>query len=266
MKTLVIAVAIVSVTAAGALLAQTQGENTQPARPLAPAPVVRVHSTGYPTSERNFESLTVAHATYTEDFAKKPGFGSGRILYLPSQDLITLAGKTYRFDTPELVGLENDPVVYRRTGMMQNITVAIMSKAELRSRLTRRGLTAVESNAIVKLRAGKDLITQPEEIAYDLGGNQVAHGKGIRAIGALRAQEGCAKCHGVKEGTLLGAFSYSLIPTNLVAVSTPDAIRSTKPQTPQPRVTPAGGTNLNITMAPNAKKAFKGSIASVGGR
>lgn len=266
MKTLVIAVIVVSTIATGVLLAQTQAERSQPAKPLSPPPAIQSNWQGFPKDpDRNFESLAIAHAAYTEDFAKKPGFGSSRIIFLPGQDYVTLAGKTYRFSTPELVGLENEPVVYRRTGGMQNITVAIMSKAELRSRLTRRALTSVESNAVVQLRAGKDLVTHKEQVPIYAFDKEVGHAMGIRAIGALRAEQNCAHCHGVKEGTLLGAFSYALTPTNLVAMSAPDTSRPTKPQTPQPRVTPpVGGTNLNITLAPNARKTLKGSLASVG--
>jgi len=269
MKTLVLAVIVVSTIGTGVLLAQTQAEKNQPAKPPSPTPAIQRTWNGFPKEpDRNFASLALAHAAYTEDFAKKPGFGSSRIMFLPGQDYVTVAGKAYLFSTPELVGLENEPVVYRRTGGVQNITVAIMSKAELRSRLTRRALTSVESNAVVQLRAGKDLVTHKEQVpVYALNGSESGHAVGIRAVGALRAQEGCAHCHGVKEGTLLGAFSYALTPTNLVAMSTPDTIHSTKPQGPQPRVTPpVGGTNLNITLSPNATKVLQGSLASVSGR
>ena len=33
-----------------------------------------------------------------------------------------------------------------------------------------------------------------------------------RVVGALRATAACAKCHEVSVGTLLGAFSYTLVP------------------------------------------------------
>lgn len=259
MKTLTIAVIIVSNAVSGVLLAQTQAQSQ---------PKVAAASALFPGAGRTFETFASAHSVYTEDFAKKPGFGSGRMFFLPPQDYVTVAGQTYRFSTPELVGLENEPVVYQRSGGIQEISVAIMSKAELRSSLKRRALTSVESNAVVELRAGKDLVTHKEQVpVYAFGDIEQGTAMGIRAIGALRAAENCAHCHGVPKGALLGAFSYALTPTNLVAMSAPDATRSTKPQPLRPIVNPSTmGTNQSFTMVPNLKSSLSRSIASVSAR
>lgn len=246
MKTLIIAVVIiVSNTTTSVLHAQTQA---QPAS--QPPHVIQLGEGGFPKGpDRNFGGLAVAHAAYTEDFAKKPGFGSSRIVFLPGQDYVTIDGRTYRFNTPELLGLENKPVAYQRAGGIQNLSVAVMSKAELRSRLARRPLTSVESNAVVQLRAGKDLVTRPEQYKTHVSsGRAVGRTMGIRAIGSLRAQANCAQCHGVKEGTLLGAFSYALVPTNALAgISSPPS-RPATPQRLRPP-TPVVGTNLSFTLS-----------------
>lgn len=164
---------------------------------------------------RTFTSLGTIHDSYSDDFAKKPGFGSSRILYLPTQDFFTLNGEGYRFGSPDLLGLEDEPIAYQRLAF-ENITMAVVSKKELRSRLQRRPLTAAEFSAVAELRAGKDLVTMPTpvELVTEHGTNRIT---GLLAVGALRAKAQCAECHQVKEGTLLGAFSYTLVPTNTTA-------------------------------------------------
>lgn len=250
MKTLIIAVIIVSSTATSVLRAQTQAQPTPQVTPLSQPRVTQLGETGFPKGpDRIFANLANAHAIYTDDFAKKPGFGRSRVVFLPGQDYVTIDGLTYHFNTPELLGLENEPVAYQSAGGVETVSVAIMSKQELRSRLTRRPLTAVESNAVVELRAGRDLVTRQEEVeAHVFNGREVGRTLGVRAIGSLRAQGTCAHCHGVKEGTLLGAFSYALVPTNaLTDISSPQ-VRPVAPQLPRPP-TPVVATNLSFTLS-----------------
>lgn len=263
MKTFIFAAAIVSALTPAALFAQTPAATPQAVQVRLEASVFA----GLPkTPDRNFASLSAAHEAYTQDFASKPGFGSSRIVFLPGQDFVTIDGSVYRFNTPDLIGLENDPVVYQRAGGIQNLSVDVMSKKELRSRLTRRPLTAVESNAIVELRAGKDLVTRREQVQV-LVFNRAEAGRveGIHAIGSLRAAANCAHCHGVKEGTLLGAFSYTLVATNMVAAKIPAPVKPAGTPIPSQPVQPVG-TNLNFTLTEQFKAVLAGAFAAAAGR
>ena len=58
--------------------------------------------------------------------------------------------------------------------------------------------TAFESAALDSLAKG-------EELVY------IQNGRSVLALGALRARENCTKCHEVRRGALLGAFSYEFL-------------------------------------------------------
>ncbi len=172
-----------------------------------------VHSSADRGRTRAFTNLNAMHASYEVDFATRPGFGFSRVMYLPPQDFITYNGETYRFATPDLLGLEDEPIAFRKTGGIDGFSMALMSKKELRKFLQRRPLTLSESNALVELRAGRDLVVTPSLVVGDAAhGNNVVGG--LAVVGALRAKAQCAECHQVREGTLLGAFSYTLVPAN----------------------------------------------------
>ena len=169
------------------------------------------------TKTRTFTNFDTMHDAYFDDFAKKPGFGASRIMYLPPRDYFTLNGETYRFAAPDLLGLEDEPVGYQRP-WGANITAAVMSKKESRAALKHRTLTSAELSAVAELREGKNLVTMTQPLAL-VGKHGTNYVTGVLAVGALRAKAQCAACHQVKEGTLLGAFSYTLVPTNTVAPS-----------------------------------------------
>jgi len=58
--------------------------------------------------------------------------------------------------------------------------------------------TDAEVAALEKLRAGEQVILTGDSDRRYL-------------LGAIRATADCTKCHGVREGTLLGAFRYPLV-------------------------------------------------------
>lgn len=62
-----------------------------------------------------------------------------------------------------------------------------------------RPLNAFERQAIQQLRADKDLVVDAKPAR-------------VRMVGSLRATNDCRECHQVPRGTLLGAFSYELLP------------------------------------------------------
>ncbi|MBI3881140.1 MAG: hypothetical protein HY301_13895 [Verrucomicrobia bacterium] len=225
-----------------------------------PTPVtVTIGSVPVRGSVRTFSNLAAAHDSYSVDFASKPGFGASRTIYLPPQDFLTFKGEAYHFNAPDLIGLENEPVAYQRSGPVVDLSITVLSKKELRALLRQRPLTAGESKAVGQLRAGSELVTMPQEITlHDVRGHQTGTVAGLLAVGALRAKANCAECHGVKEGTLLGAFSYTLMSSNLWAMQTQilekqfrDLAKPPTIQGPRPTPPPGPATNLNITLTPN---------------
>ena len=62
-----------------------------------------------------------------------------------------------------------------------------------------RPLDAFERQAIEQLRADKDLVVDAQPAR-------------VRMVGSLRATNDCRACHQVPRGTLLGAFTYELLP------------------------------------------------------
>jgi hypothetical protein len=61
----------------------------------------------------------------------------------------------------------------------------------------KRELTPFETEALKKLREGSDVVLQ-------------SSAKEMHVLGAVRARKDCLTCHEVKEGFLLGAFTYTL--------------------------------------------------------
>ncbi len=194
---------------------------TNPAGPAEPVlePFLQEEIVEFPGAgrarTRTFTDLPKMHDAYFHDFASKPGFGASRIMQLPPQDYLTFNGETYRFAAPNLLGLEDQPLAYLRPPG-DIFTARLMSKKQSRALLKRRALTETELRAVAELRQGKDLVTLPGRVTVlnEHGTNVVA---GVLAVGALRAKGQCATCHQVKEGALLGAFAYTLVPTNSVA-------------------------------------------------
>lgn len=69
---------------------------------------------------------------------------------------------------------------------------------ELRDAPT-RALDPFETRSLDRLRSEEDLVIDdtPER---------------VRMVGSLRASGNCLRCHSVRRGELLGAFSYELVP------------------------------------------------------
>ncbi|MEM9701358.1 MAG: hypothetical protein AAF907_02790 [Planctomycetota bacterium] len=94
----------------------------------------------------------------------------------------------WRLRRLELIGLllHDEPVAYPSDDLPR------MNAAD---RKVTRPLTAFERTALAELEAGAWVVASERSDR-------------LRALGALPAAAGCAECHGVAEGTLLGAFSY----------------------------------------------------------
>ncbi len=165
---------------------------------------------------RQFHSFESMHEEYSQRFQTTPGFGLSRVMKLPKLNELSLPDVTYTIKLPDLISLDGEPVVYRSSGMNM-ISMNVLTNDTTRPHIAKRALTVEEAAAIERLRAGEHITLLPAQVSppFQLeaaaanAANQVS---GLVAIGALRANSDCAKCHGVKEGTLLGAFSYQLIP------------------------------------------------------
>ncbi len=188
------------------------------ARPVAKAKTAAgpalLSAHGYGKPDRQFDSAEAMHTDHIHRFETAPGFGMSRIMIMPRASELTLAYDTYLVPKPDLIALESKPIAYKSRAEM--ISLASLTNRTTRARLETRPLSELETKAIASLREGRNLVVQPTTFPVETlrGTHEVA---GLLAVGALRAKASCAKCHEVAEGTLLGAFSYTLYQTATVA-------------------------------------------------
>ena len=155
---------------------------------LAPAPV---------QVAPGFDFL-MAHDDNTLDFLNPVDFG-----YIRDRDHVAgfrphqfhdnpKAPPRWRVTRLELVGLlkYDEPEVYLS---------ADLPRMDELSQAPARPPDAFEREALVKLRDGEDLVVQ-EALRQ------------MRMLGSIRAAYQCLRCHDVRRGELLGAFSYRLSP------------------------------------------------------
>lgn len=171
-----------------------------------------------------FPSPAAMQAEFVRRFEASPGFGFSRVLrpvFLAPTPMLVWGGTAYEVRPPELVGLEDDPLVYvpREHGAFgRHLTSTNETRAELRRRFTHRPLTALETNLVLALREGHDLIVATNRVATpEASIERLATAPNLFVLGALRAGKTCAECHQCKEGALLGAFAYDLKPISIPA-------------------------------------------------
>lgn len=182
---------------------------------------------GYGKPDRRFDSAEAMHADHFHRFETAPGFGVSRIQVMPRASELTLAYETYLVPKPDLIALEDKVTAY--ISPMEMISVAALTNRTARARLQKRSLSELETKAIASLREGRNLVVQPTKFPIEtLQGTQEI--SGLLAVGALRANASCAKCHEVAEGTLLGAFSYKLYQTSTATAQTVQS--APEPETP----------------------------------
>ena len=194
-----------------------QQPEPQPKRPDAKRKVSApafLTAHGYGKPDRRFDSAEAMHADHIHRFETAPGFGMSRVMVMPRASELTLAYETYLVPKPNLIALETKPVAYKSP--IEMISVASLTNRTMRARLQTRPLSELETKAIASLREGRNLVVQPAKFPMEtLNGTREI--SGLLAVGALRAKASCAKCHEVAEGTLLGAFSYTLYQTGTFA-------------------------------------------------
>ena len=153
-------------------------------------------------------SLEAVQAEYLKRFVESPGFGASRILRprfnLPVQ--LVLSGTAWQVPPPQLIGLEDAPLVYLHNG--SGPSKADLSDHALRKLLGRRPLTATETNLVAALRAGANLALATNRVEVVEEGRSLVREEWL-ALGALRAGRDCAACHQCEQGRLLGAFTYT---------------------------------------------------------
>lgn len=197
--------AVVVVATAG--LPPEVQENAKPASPPAQKP----------PAEPLPQALVDFHAAHIHEFETTPGLGFARMGRMSISTPVIFGGVSYRSPKPDLIALETKPVAYRSTtGEM--IGLRTLNDPNQRKRMHLRPITAAETSAIAELRDGAHLVRQNATIkAFTPTG--IADVSGIRVVGALRAKATCARCHECPEDTLLGAFSYTLLPQGFVPYS-----------------------------------------------
>lgn len=204
---------LVKATAALALLGVTvalagvyQDGEPKP-QPPPPAPEPKIEDL---LPKLDLEPLKALHNVQLHQFQIAPGFGLQRFRSLPIAHEVVLGGIKYVVPKPDLIALEKAPTAYQSKS--ETISMADVSSRKLRGLYKTRELTKEETTGISELREGKEVVLQPTRVAARsaTGGVEV---DGFRALGAMRASVGCAKCHECAVGTLLGAFSYTLTPS-----------------------------------------------------
>ena len=168
-----------------------------------------------------FKSLEAMQAEFVRRFEASPGFGLSRVIrpvYLAPTPALVWDGVNYPVVPPELVALEDDPIVYAprehaafQIGISTNVT-----RREVRKLFKHRPLTSLETNAVLALREGRDLVVLTNRVAVPEAHLElVPSAPDLLVFGALRAGKSCAACHQCEQGTLLGAFAYRLTPDRL---------------------------------------------------
>lgn len=163
-------------------------------------PVMLVgYLTGYYTGPRANASFLEAHQRAIVTFVENEGFGISR--FRPARFwnelYINLEGGTYHSEDIHLIGLTPEKG--------DRYFCSPSRKSKLPSSPT-RPLTGEESAAVAKLRT--------REVPYvKLKSADPEQAWKVHVLAPLWAEKSCLECHDVSEGSLLGAFDYSLIDT-----------------------------------------------------
>src|SRR6266496_1882941 len=110
-----------------------------------------------------FKSVEAMQAEFVRRFEASPGFGLSRVIrpiFLAPTPALVWNGAAYRVAPPELVALEDEPIVYapRDHGAMQIGISTNVTRREVRKLFSHRPLTSLETNAVLALREGRDLV------------------------------------------------------------------------------------------------------------
>jgi hypothetical protein len=151
-----------------------------------------------PAVEMNKKSLERLHKDRVDVFVAEDGFGMRRIVTMPKARAIVLptdsTGQKYRIESMDLIGLipDSQPAVY----------LASANRHRPRPKdVKKRALDEFETEAVANF--------DKRELMWKMSD------KNVRMVGVLRATQDCMSCHKTKEGEILGAFTYVLVPGEL---------------------------------------------------
>jgi len=158
-----------------------------------------------------FESPEAMQAEFVRRFEASPGFGMSRVMrpiFMAPSPTLRFSGTKYQVVPPDLIGLEDQPAVY---AAREHAFLRAKTNNNVRELFQARAMSALETNAVASLRKGREVVVTT--IAPDAAKAHAKHiAPDLLVVGALRASESCANCHGCAKGTLLGAFTYTLKP------------------------------------------------------
>ncbi len=154
---------------------------------------------------RKWNSSDSMHAYFVDRFVASDGFGGFRMprtRTVSTEQELKLGERTFLVTEMDLISLgqgtgltkhyaKTPPFAYDRTF---ESTKALLVYA------SHRPLLKTESDAIQELVAGKNTV-------FANGDSKML------IVGAVRATESCQQCHKVAVGELLGAFTYTLVPS-----------------------------------------------------
>src|SRR5262249_368563 len=142
------------------------------------------------------KDLATIHQEGLRDFASPPPAPPPNVppgvILVPAKGVAPTKKKNWEIKALDLVGvvMHEQPVVY--------VSEKLPDMNKLKETPTRQ-LDYFELAGLEKLHKGEELFVRGKEDT-------------IRMLGAVRAAGKCLKCHDVPDGTLLGAFSYTLRP------------------------------------------------------
>ena len=156
----------------------------------------------------NFNSpFPEAHARAVKTFVESQGFGYGRFRRSGYwiEHTVRLEENLFRPMNVNLIGLTPEEGDRYFEGRMPK-------KAELTTAITRE-LSKDEAAAVAQIRAGtapwvrlpaawETFVGPPRKYSYDT----------VHIIAPITADTSCLECHKVKQGSLLGAFDYEMMP------------------------------------------------------
>ena len=181
-----------------------------------------------------FDSPEAMQAEFVRRFEASPGFGMSRVIrpvFMAPSPALFFSGTKYQVAPPDLIGLENQATVY---AALEHSFLRAKTNSNVRELFQARAMSGLETNAVASLRKGKDLVVTT--IIPTAATSRTQHAApDLLVVGALRASESCARCHGCDKGALLGAFTYTLKPVGsasntVAAIETPLKALLTEPE------------------------------------
>ena len=162
--------------------------STQPTatRPATERPLYAGHN---PDEWSSYQAM---HAFFLQRFVESRGFGMERMVNVndPRFRKVYADGMRYTVGSVQLLSLNDGKIPFA-------YVTGIDADKRLIQNAAHQPVVEPEIDALAKLKEGMTVVLTGQEGHREM-------------IGAIRATADCTRCHGVAEGTLLGAFRYPL--------------------------------------------------------